>query len=238
MRQYENVKFFGENREKQRSYYIPYDSLDKALAFKKEDSPYYRLLNGIWQFNYYEAEEEADLNAKKWDEISVPSCWQAKGYEKPHYTNVNYPYPVDPPYVPDKNPCGVYNLDFEISAEEAKDEMYIVFEGVSSCIYLYINGSYVGYSTGSHLQAEFDITKYLKKGKNNLKAKVLKWCAASYLEDQDFFRYNGIFRDVYLLRREKDHLKDIEIKADTKKITVSYDDYEISMLKAFLSAKR
>ncbi|MBR5240651.1 MAG: hypothetical protein IKW05_01805, partial [Muribaculaceae bacterium] len=79
MRQYENVKFFGENREKQRSYYIPYDSLEKALAFKKEDSPYYRLLNGIWQFNYYEAEEEADLNAKKWDEFSVPSCWQARG---------------------------------------------------------------------------------------------------------------------------------------------------------------
>ena len=227
MRQYENVKFFGENREKQRSYYIPYDSLDKALAFKKENSPYYRLLNGIWQFNYYEAEEEADLNEKKWDEISVPSCWQAKGYEKPHYTNVNYPYPVDPPYVPDKNPCGLYSLDFEISSEEIKDEMYIVFEGVCSCLYLYINGSYVGYSTGSHLQAEFNITKYLKKGKNNLKAKVLKWCAASYLEDQDFFRYNGIFRDVYLLRREKDHLKDIEIKADTKKITVSHSDYEI-----------
>ncbi|MBQ2941980.1 MAG: DUF4981 domain-containing protein [Clostridia bacterium] len=227
MRQYENVKFYEENREKQRSYYIPYDSVESALAFDKHKSPYYRLLNGTWQFNYYESEEEADFNAKKWDEISVPSCWQAKGYEKPHYTNVNYPYPVDPPYVPDKNPCGLYSLDFEISAEEAKDEMYIVFEGVCSCLYLYINGSYVGYSTGSHLQAEFNITKYLKKGKNNLKAKVLKWCAASYLEDQDFFRYNGIFRDVYLLRREKDHLKDIEIKADTKKITVSHSDYEI-----------
>ena len=174
MRKYENLAYIHENTLPPRAHYVPYDTLEKALAGDKSASNYYTLLNGEWDFKYFSRDIDCPATITEWDKLIVPSCWQVNGYEKPYYTNVNYPYPVDPPYVPDKNPCGVYNLDFEISAEEAKDEMYIVFEGVSSCMYLYINGEYVGYTTGSHLQAEFDITKYLKKGKNNLKAKVLK----------------------------------------------------------------
>lgn len=227
MRHYENPRLTGEGREEQRSYYIPYESLEKALAFKKEDSGLYKKLCGTWNFKYFESEADAVTEGIEWDEVKVPSCWQTTGYEKPYYTNVNYPYPVDPPYVPDINPCGVYKREFEIDEEWDKRETYIIFEGVSSFLYLYINGSYVGCSQGSHLQAEFNITPYVKKGKNTVIAKVLKWCAASYLEDQDFFRMNGIFRDVYLLSRAQGHVKDVEIKADTKKIEVSEPDYEI-----------
>lgn len=227
MRHYENPRLTGEGREEQRSYYIPYESLEKALAFKKEDSGLYKKLCGTWNFKYFESEADAVTEGIEWDEVKVPSCWQTTGYEKPYYTNVNYPYPVDPPYVPDINPCGVYKREFEIDEKWDKRETYIIFEGVSSFLYLYINGSYVGCSQGSHLQAEFNITPYVKKGKNTVIAKVLKWCAASYLEDQDFFRMNGIFRDVYLLSRAEGHVKDVEIKADTKKIEVSEPDYEI-----------
>lgn len=227
MRHYENPRLTGEGREDGRSYYIPYESLEKALAFKKEESALYKKLSGIWNFKYFESEADAVTDGIEWDEVKVPSCWQTTGYEKPYYTNINYPYPVDPPYVPDINPCGVYKREFDIDDVWAKKETYIIFEGVASFLYLYINGSYVGCSQGSHLQAEFNITKYVKKGKNTVTAKVLKWCAASYMEDQDFFRMNGIFRDVYLLSRSEGHVKDVEIKADTKKIEVSEDDYEI-----------
>ena len=227
MREYENLKKISENREKQRSYYIPYQSLEAALEGDKTKSDFYKLLNGEWQFKYFERDIDAKLENDEWDTIKVPSNWQMHGYEAPYYTNVNYPYPVDPPYVPDDNPCGVYSFDFEIEKGWTERETYIVFEGVCSCIYLYINDKYVGFSQGSHLQAEFDITKYIKEGKNNLRAKVLKWCLGSYLEDQDFFRLNGIFRDVYLLSREKGHIKDIDVSADTKNIYVSCDNYEI-----------
>ena len=157
----------------------------------------------------------------------VPSCWQNTGYEKPWYTNQNYPFAVDAPYVPDDNPCGVYERAFNIDEAWSKRKTYIVFEGVSSCMFLYVNGEYAGYSQGSHMQAEFDITPYVKKGENTLLVKVLKWCAGSYLEDQDFFRCNGIFRDVYLLSREENHIKDVYIKADRKSIEVSAENYEI-----------
>lgn len=227
MRQYENPEFTGENREEQRAYYIPYHSLKAALNFKKEESKYYKLLNGTWDFNYYASDDDADLNASAWNKVRVPSCWQTTGYEKPYYTNAFYPFSVDLPYVPDLNPAGVYRRTFDISGDELENETYIVFEGVDSCMYLYINSEYVGFTQGSHLQSEFNITRYLKKGENTVTAKVLKWCAGSYLEDQDCFRMNGIFRDVYLLFREKGHVKDIKIEADTKKISVSYPDYEI-----------
>ncbi|MBE7052746.1 MAG: glycoside hydrolase family 2 [Ruminococcaceae bacterium] len=230
MRHYENILNLQENREKQRAYYIPYDSLEKALEGKKENSAYYHLLNGNWNFKYFKRDIDVPENfdeIKNWDTIDVPSNWQCRGYDKPYYTNVRFPHPVDVPYVPDDNPSGVYSLKFNIDENWSKRETYIVFEGVSSCIYLYINGTYVGFSQGSHLQAEFDITKYIKKGENTLYAKVLKWCVGSYLEDQDFFRLSGIFRDVYLLSREKGHIKDVEIKANTKTIEVLADDYEI-----------
>lgn len=227
MRIYENYKMTSENREPQRSYYIPYDSLEKALAGNKNESEYYRLLNGSWKFAYFERDIDVPEKISSWDTVPVPSCWQTLGYDKPGYTNVNYPHPVDAPYVPDDNPCGVYERTFDIQNSWNGRKTYIVFEGVSSCMFLYINGVYVGFTQGSRLQAEFDISDYVHEGSNTVTAKVLKWCVGSYLEDQDCFRYSGIFRDVYLLSREQNHIKDVYIKSDTKTITVDAPDYEI-----------
>lgn len=219
MRQYEDLQQIQINREAPRSYYVPYDTLEKAIRGKKEESAYYRLLNGEWKFRFYERDMEEEDPADHWDLIQVPGCWQMQGYEIPYYTNVNYPHPVDPPYVPDDNPLGVYQTEFTLDDSWENRETYIVFEGVSSCLYLYLNGKFVGMSQGSHLPAEFYLTPYLCPGKNVLTAKVLKWCVGSYLEDQDFFRLSGIFRDVYLLSRSKNHVKDIEIYADCKSIS-------------------
>ncbi len=227
MRYYESYEKFSENREPQRAYYIPYDSLDKALKGDKSASKYYKLLNGSWKFKFFKRDIDVPETITGWDTVPVPSCWQNLDYEKPGYTNIMYPHPVDAPYVPDDNPCGVYERQFTIDSAWAKRETYIVFEGVSSCLTLYVNGEYVGFSQGSHLQAEFDISKYVKEGTNTVTAKVHKWCVGSYLEDQDFFRMSGIFRDVYLLSREEGHIKDVSVKADTKSITADAADYEI-----------
>ncbi len=198
----------------QRAYYIPEDS---ALC-----------LNGTWDFKFYEADFMEEDNIEKWDQIPVPSCWQLYGYEKPYYTNINYPHPIDAPYVPDMNPMGVYKREFNIADET--NCHYIVFEGVSSNIELFINGHRVGYSQGTHLQAEFDISKYVVKGQNTVIAKVRKWCSGSYLEDQDFFRYNGIFRDVYILSRPKGHLKDIKITTEGNEILLEIEgNAEVSL---------
>ena len=227
MRFYEDLTKLSENRQDQRAYYIPYDTLEKALKGDRHQSKFYNLLNGEWNFKFFEHDIDVPDEITDWDRIPVPSCWQMHGYEKHHYTNINYPYPVDPPYVPDENPCGVYQTTFTIDNMWAKRETFIVFEGVCSCVIVYVNGEYVGYSQGSHLQAEFDITNYVKEGENVLTAKVLKWCVGSYLEDQDFLRMNGIFRDVYLLSREVGHIKDIDVTADCNNIYVTSSDFEI-----------
>ena len=217
----------AENREPQRSYYIPYDSVKKALEGDKLKSAYYMLLNGKWDFAYFERDIDIPDKVVFKDKITVPSNWQMQGYDKPCYTNVNYPFSVDPPYVPDDNPCGIYQTTFDIAGHWKERECYIVFEGVASCLYLYINEHYVGLSQGSHMQSEFNITKYLASGENILEVRVLKYCFGSYLEDQDFFRMSGIFRDVYLLSREKNHIKDIEVTTDGKTLSISADNYEI-----------
>ncbi len=208
MRYYEDLTHIKENRLAQRSYYIPGGAAE------------YTLLNGEWNFKYYDCDFKEEKEIKAWDKIPVPSCWQLFGYEDPNYTNVFYPYPVDAPYVPDENPMGVYMRKFEISDEKKKH--YIVFEGVCSNVTLFINGSYVGYSQGNHLQAEFDVTPFVKKGENEILAKVHKWCSGSYLEDQDFFRFNGIFRDVYLLSRPEGHLVDLDIRTEGNTILAKF----------------
>ena len=209
MRFYENPLKTSENRLPQRSYYIP------------ENKGGYLLLNGTWRFHYYSKDVDLEENITSWDEIDVPSCWQARGYENPNYTNVNFPFPVDVPYVPDDNPCGVYEREFEI--DNVDNKTYFVFEGVSSVGVLYINGKYVGFTTGNHLQSEFDITDFVVKGTNTVRVVVHKWACTSYLEDQDFFRFNGIFRDVYILSRPKDHIVDIDITTADNNIVVKFD---------------
>ncbi len=206
MRFYEDLSHIAENRLPQRAYYIP------------ENAGAYTLLNGEWDFKYYKAdflEKETDEFTNK---IPVPSCWQLYGYDSPNYTNIFYPYPYNAPYVPDENPMGVYRTYFDVADTEKKS--YLVFEGVSSNLELFVNGKYVGYTQGSHLQAEFDISDFVNNGKNELVAKVRKWCSGSYLEDQDAFRMNGIFRDVYLLSRPEGHLRDIKITTERNNIVI------------------
>ncbi len=227
MRFYEDPAFLSENREAPRAQYIPYDSLEKALAGDRAASRYYCLLNGEWDFKFFSRDIDLTDDIAEWDTVPVPSCWQLHGYEKPYYTNVNYPYPVDPPYVPDENPAGVYRTTFTLDDAWAARETFIVFEGVCSSLSLYVNGQYVGYSQGSHVPAEFDLTAFVKAGENELRAVVRKWCSGSYLEDQDCFRMNGIFRDVYLLSREAGHIRDIDITADCRHICVSAEEFEI-----------
>ena len=221
---FENESVLQENRMAPRAWYIPYDTKEKALAGKKEASAYYKNLNGTWQFRYYES--YAAEEGTEWTDMPVPSCWQMHGYDYLQYTNVMYPIPFDPPYVPADNPMGVYRRNFELSEEWAERETNIVFEGVDSCFFLYVNESYVGYSQGSHMQAEFNLQPYVKQGENTLTVKVLKWCDGSYLEDQDMIRMSGIFRDVYLLSRGKNAQRDFRITADSKHISVDAEAYE------------
>jgi beta-galactosidase len=220
---WQNPEILHKNREKERAYFIPFHNEEAALDFhdKRGASSYFRLLNGDWAFRYFERyidvpeglfEKDADLS--EWDKIPVPLNWQMAGYDAPQYTNVDYPYPVDPPYVPDENPAGVYARDFVLTDAWAQRDTFAVFEGVNSCFYLYVNGVCAGYSQGSHLQSEFNIAQYLSPGKNRITVKVLKWCDGSYLEDQDFYRLSGIFRDVYLLSRSKSRVRDIFLKAE------------------------
>ena len=216
MRKYEDLKRIHENTLAPRAHYIPYDTLEKALRGNKEESAYYRLLNGEWEFRYFERDIDCPEQIEEWDRVMVPSCWQMTGYEKPYYTNVNYPYPVDPPYVPDDNPLGVYRKRFTVTEQEAKRKNYILFEGVAPCLELFLNGAYVGFSTVSHCTSEFALD--LVPGENEIVVKVYKWCVSSYLEDQDFFRNNGIFRDVYLLSRPEGHVVDVNIGFDARGI--------------------
>ena len=209
MRHYENPEKTSENRCAARSWYIP-GGVSRQM-----------MLNGTWNFAFFQRDIDVPEVIESWDTIPVPSCWQLQGYENPNYSNINYPYPCDPPYVPNDNPCGVYQRQFEL--DEVKGKTYFIFEGVSSCAYLYINGRYVGFTQGSHLLSEFDITNYVNQGTNTVQVKVLKWCCGSYLEDQDFFRYNGIFRDVYLLQRPEGHIGNVDMIPNDHCISISLD---------------
>ncbi len=206
MRKYENPRVTSENRLPPRSYYIPGGVSE------------YTLLNGEWDFAYFDRDIDVPERIERWDKIPVPSCWQLHGYGSPNYTNVNYPYPCDPPYVPDDNPCGVYRRELEIKSKWGR--VYLVMEGVATCAFVYVNDKYIGFTQGSHLRAEFDITGAVNEGANTLEIRVLKWCCGSYLEDQDAFRYNGIFRDIYILQRPEGHIRDVELIPDDKSMTI------------------
>ena len=231
MKNWENPEVLHEMRVPQRAYYIPFESeaaakagyIDRAGQSNTGDMNHadpYRSLNGTWSFQFFARPDDvpdgllsADCDLSGWEKIPVPSNWQMQGYGVTQYSNVNYPHPVDPPHVPDENETGVYAREMEIEATRLTGESYIVFEGVSSYFELYINGAYAGFSKGSHNQSEFRIGNYLKAGKNRIAVKVLKWCDGSYLENQDFFRFSGIFRDVYLLFRPAGHIGDFFIRA-------------------------
>jgi beta-galactosidase len=218
---WQNPEILHENREEPCTNLIPYQSKKMALQGIKGQSEFYRLLNGNWRFAWFSQYDiapnnffQTNFDISEWDEIQVPLNWQMIGYDIPQYTNIKYPFPVDPPYVPNKNPAGLYVRDFFVPEMWNCKDVFLNFEGVNSCFYVWVNGEYIGYSQGSHLPSLFHITSAVSKGKNRLAVKVLKWCDGSYLEDQDFYRLSGIFRDVYLLARNKTHLKDAFINTE------------------------
>ena len=231
---YEDPSVTSVNRVPDRAYYIPFSDMAAALSERREMSDRYIDLNGIWQFKFansiYEMNDFVHDGCCDFTSIRVPSCWQNLGFDTHMYTNVRYPIPFDPPYVPHENPCGAYMKEFDVSIEADK-EYYINFEGVDSCFYLWLNGEFVGYDQVSHCIGEFDITPYLVNGKNRLCVLVLKWCDGTYLEDQDKFRMSGIFRDVYILKRDRGHITDFRITTDIEgHITVCTDaeaEYEL-----------
>lgn len=224
VRDWENLHLLHRNREDARATLIPFASEDNARSGDRMKSPYFSLLNGDWKFHYSARPElspsgfeKPDFNASSWKTIPVPSNWQMHGYDKPVYTNVNYPYPIDPPFVPSENPTGCYRREFTVPAHWNKRQTLLVFQGVDSAYYVWINGQPVGFSKGSHMPAEFNITPFLKAGKNTLAVKVLKWCDGSYLEDQDCWRLSGIFRDVYLLSVPNVHIQDVFVRTNLDK---------------------
>lgn len=216
-----NPKAISENRCPPRAYYIPYADAESAAAREPKANDRFCSLNGDWAFGYFSAPEEIRLDALH-DTIPVPSCWETLGYGQVQYTNINYPFPFTPPDVPAENPVGVYRRTVML---HGAGRFYIVFEGVSSYLELYVNGQYVGFSKASHLQAEFDITGWIRRdAENELTVRVFTWNDGSYLEDQDFFRYHGIFRDVYLLQRPENHIRDIAVHTTVDgQVTVDYD---------------
>ena len=218
-RYYENLSVLHENTMPARAYYIPASRRMDNLVEHREESDRMQLLNGTWKFQYfnsiYDIQDsffEKNYDTENFDEIQVPSVWQMAGYDTYQYTNIRYPFPFDPPYVPQDIPCGAYVHTFEYSRDEKAPKSFLNFEGVDSCFYVWINGSYIGYSQVSHMTSEFDVTDVLQDGTNTVAVLVMKWCDGSYLEDQDKFRMSGIFRDVYILKRPKQAISDYHIK--------------------------
>lgn len=209
----ETLSFGTENS---RSYFIPFESEAKSLTLERESSEYFLSLCGEWDFKYFSSFELFNEEARyEFEKIAVPMNWQMyldRGYDVPQYTNINYPFPLDPPHVPDVNPCGLYEKSVELSDADLEKRLLLNFEGVDSCFYLWINGIFAAYSQVSHATSEIDITPFVKVGENKIRALVVKWCDGSYLEDQDMYRLSGIFRDCYILKRDKVHVKDVFIR--------------------------
>lgn len=197
------------------AYFIPFDAGQDALT-ERSQSKRMMLMNGCWDFKYYASVRDFTrafdpMTEPLDDTMPVPGVWQLHGYDQIQYTNKRFPFPYDPPYVPADNPCGLYRRTFML--DKQPDAVYqLVFEGVDSCLLLWVNGQFIGASQVAHSPAEYDVTAALRQGENTLCALVLKWCSGSYFEDQDKFRYTGIFRDVYLLRRDKKHITDFSVR--------------------------
>src|SRR6218665_2098493 len=187
-----------------------------ALQEGKYKSPMVKLLNGKWKFFWSKNPASRPIDFYKenfdvssWKEIPVPSDWQMEGYDYPIYVNIQYPYDEQPPFIPKEyNPVGSYKVDFAVPDSWKGKQVIVHFGGVNSAAYYWLNGNKLGYSEDSKTPVEFDLTPFLKEGKNTLSAEVYRWCDGSYLEDQDFFRFSGIERDVYLYALPKTQIYD------------------------------
>ena len=230
---HENINTLHVGTLPNHAYFIPHSSRESALTQRRANSDRFLLLSGEWDFTYYDSvlDLPADfLTLPAEGKIPVPSVWQYHGYDKHQYTNVLYPIPFDPPYVPAENPCGLYTRRFAYQ-KKGDQRQTLCFEGVDSCQYVWLNGQFLGYSQVSHSTTEFDITDFVTDGVNELKVLVLKWCDGTYFEDQDKFRMSGIFRDVYVLTRESDSLFDYTIK------TLLSDDLRSAVLSVDFEAE-
>lgn len=215
---WENPEVVHINRLPGRAYTFPFPDEASALTGA---SPWVQSLNGRWKFDYAETPAEApeaffeeDFDVCAWDEIPVPSNWQIEGYGRPHYTNVQYPFPVDPPRVPTENPTGSYRREFFVPDDWSDRRVFLRFEGVDSAFYVWVNGRMVGFSKGSRIPAEFDVTEHVRPGMNTAAVRVYQWSDGSYCEDQDMWWLSGIFRDVSLIAAPKTHLWDVKLSTD------------------------
>ena len=229
---WENEQVFGVNKEPAHATYIPYASLEQAQADVAEYSPFYITLNGTWKFNWVKHPDmrpmdfyKTDFDVSYWDDIPVPSNWQMQGYGTPIYTNVTYPFAKDWPNimtpVPEHwtkhdlpNPVGSYRRNFDVPKDWSGREIFLHFAGVKSAMTVWVNGQKVGYSQGSMTPAEFDVTKYVKPGENILAVEVYRWSDGSYLEDQDMWRFSGIYRDVFLYATPAVHVRDFFVRSE------------------------
>ncbi|MEY4385336.1 MAG: hypothetical protein RLY20_619, partial [Verrucomicrobiota bacterium] len=228
----EDPQCLGINKEPAHATLMPYANLKEALSAKRHDSSFCRSLNGQWKFNWVKHPAERpvdfykpDYNVSGWKEISVPSCWQLLGYGTPYYKNMGYTFQKDWPRVmseppknytsyDERNPVGSYRREFEAPRDWAGRRTFICFDGVDAGFFLWINGEKVGYSVNSRNAAEFDITKFLKPGKNLVAVEVYRYTAGTYLEDQDMWRLSGIFRNVQIWSAPQVHVRDFFVKTD------------------------
>lgn len=228
----DRVDIFQINREHARSFFLPYSNFRSLVSdvkksvlnsSKVKDYDNIKTLNGEWKFSldYKPSERNMDFfkddyNVSKWKNIKVPSNWQMQGYDYPIYVNFRYPWTgfenLEFYKAPEKfNPVGNYKRFFNLDSSWGNEKVYISFQGVEACFYLWINGEFVGYSEDSFSPSEFDITNYVKIGKNSISVQVFRWCDGSFLEDQDFIRLSGIFRDVFLYKTPEVHVRDFEV---------------------------
>lgn len=230
---WENININHINRLNSRTYFNSYVNRESALLNEKKYSKAYKLLNGMWNFLYLEAPEyspkgfyEENHDCSSWDNIEVPGNWQLQGYGKMHYSDVWYNFPIRPPYVPTENPTGIYRREFYIDEAWLNKRIVLRFNGVDSAFNLWVNGREVGYSKGARLTSEFDVTDYVKLGKNNCTVRVYQWSDGTYLEDQDMWWLSGIFRDVELFAEPITGVEDTYIIAD---IDDSYNDGKLTV---------
>ena len=234
---WENCEIIERNKEPSHVTAIPYNNTEAALKAIPIESPNYKSLNGNWKLNWVKRPEDRpkefykpDYDVSSWKEIPVPSTWMMHGYDIPIYTNMKYPFSIKTHNIPsidhNFNPVGSYRTNFILPKEWHGNKIFIHFGAVESAFYLWVNGDMVGYSQDSFLPAEFEITPFLKEGTNTIACEVYRWCDGSYLEDQDFWRLAGIFREVYLYQTPLTHLRDFFVWSD---LDENYTDAKLNV---------
>ncbi|OQQ04283.1 beta-galactosidase subunit alpha [Vibrio campbellii] len=229
MNNWENFLHLHENRMAPRAYFFSYDSVKNAQTFQRELSSRFKLLSGQWTFNYFTnpllvPEAFYSQKMEDWGRITVPNMWQMEGHGDLQYTDEGFPFPIDVPFVPTDNPTGAYQRTFTLGQQWDNKQTIIKFDGVETYFEVYVNGHYVGFSKGSRLTAEFDISSYVQQGENLLSVRVMQWADSTYIEDQDMWWTAGIFRDVYLVGKEHVHVQDLTVRTDFS------DDYQSATL--------